>query len=183
MGHFPRHRERPGQQDGGRSSRTGVSTPTSAGREFRPSDSRGRPCIPAAPPPSPAARDGQATAIKGTKATSYQEGPTDHGDAHSGPPLTRSTPRAGKGEEKTRETSLITSPTAAERRSGYWTLCTEEPTGQYRKEQADTGGHLPAWEWDRRGPLGGALTQGVGREEGRAAGMRLQPPLPRGAEG
>ena len=72
----------------------------------------------------------------------------------SGPPLTRTNPRAGKVEEKSRDISPITRPLATERRSGCWTLYTEEPTGQFRRERAGTGGHLPAWEWVRRGATG-----------------------------
>ena len=153
-GHFPGYRKRTERQNKGWSSRTRASTPTSTGRELRPSHNTGRLLILASPPPGPTTRNRQVTSIQDTKATNYQEGPIDEGDKHIVQPLTKTAPRAGMIEEKSRKFSQTTRPPATERRSGYWTPYTEEPTVQFRRELAGTGGHLLACGWDMRGASG-----------------------------
>ena len=102
-GHFLRRRKWPEHQNGGRTSRARVSASTDTVWDFMPRHSSGRPRIPAAPPPGPAAHNGQTTSTQGTEATNYQEGPTDDRDERSERPLTDedcSPVREGGGEEQ-----------------------------------------------------------------------------------
>ena len=193
-GHFPGYRKRPECYNKGRYSRTRATTPTSTGWDFRPSHSSGMLRVPTTPPPGPATRDGQVTSIWDTEATNYQERHTDDGDEHSVQPPSdkdRSPGRKDGGEEQGTQTDDQATSHQEEvrlldtlHRGAYRPV--QEGAGRNRRPPSSLGVGQERGYWEEplpREPSRTRSTPSAGREEGRAAGRRPRPPLPRGAEG